>query len=197
MTTKKRLSGPEARQRILQAAARAFRQHGMGTTVDQIAEEAQYSTSALYKHFENREAILNALSHDLHTHILAIYASQDTTQPFEAQLRSLIGNLVSFAQTQVDYFTAVLSTTPRIRVNQATPDYERHVTHINELARMMALGQAEGRLTQDLTPHELAEMLRALLDATGAAWARSGEGELLRKVDRTLDFFLLGATPPS
>jgi len=57
----------ETRQRILDAAARVFGEHGYraGTT-NRIAEEAGLSIGSLYQYFPNKDAILSALM-DAHT----------------------------------------------------------------------------------------------------------------------------------
>ena len=47
------------RQRILQAAARVFREHGYsGTRLTDIAEAADMKTGSLYYHFDSREALV-------------------------------------------------------------------------------------------------------------------------------------------
>lgn len=193
MNQRKRLTGPEARLRILQAAARAFREHGLATTVDQIAEEAGYSTSALYKHFENRDAILDALSEELHIRLLQIYDDLENTEPFEKKLRTLIRSIVAFAKSEEDYFAAVLCTTPRLRMNRDSLDYVRHRKHLAKLEGIMAQGRAQGVLTTSVSVQDLAELLRSMLDATGAMWAADPQSDLLERVDRTLDLFLGGA----
>lgn len=195
MNEKKRLSGPEARERIIQAAARAFRVHGLATTVEQIAAEASYTTSALYKHFANRDAVLEALGARLHVQILALYEDLPEVG-FEKKLRALIARFVTFADREPDLLAAVLSTAPRVRLNPNSPDFARHRLHVNALADLMAQGQAEGGLTKTVSPDGLAVMLRAMLDAVASRWVDQPDQSLQPFMDEALEVFLHGAGLP-
>jgi AcrR family transcriptional regulator len=60
---------PEAstRQRFLDAGARVFVRHGYaGASMEQVADDADLSRAALYKHFANKEALFLAVATSLH-----------------------------------------------------------------------------------------------------------------------------------
>ena len=57
-----------AREAIIEAAARAFARHGFhGTTIEQLAREAGYSASSLYTYFKGKDEIYAALQETVAT----------------------------------------------------------------------------------------------------------------------------------
>ena len=57
--TRKNADSLEARNRILDAASRCFDQVGVHkTTLADVAREAKVTRTTLYRHFENRDAIV-------------------------------------------------------------------------------------------------------------------------------------------
>lgn len=49
------------RERILEAAQRAFRRHGADATMDEIGKQAGVGPGTLYRHFPTRDALLEAV----------------------------------------------------------------------------------------------------------------------------------------
>lgn len=79
---------------ILEVAERFFAEHGVGGSLDAIAKEAGVGPGTLYRHFPNREALIDALLRargetlsarrdEIHEHI------QDTTEALAAWLEAL------------------------------------------------------------------------------------------------------------
>jgi AcrR family transcriptional regulator len=57
-----RISGPERRDRILQAAVACFASRGFsGTTTREVAERAGITEAGLYRHFESKEVLYAAI----------------------------------------------------------------------------------------------------------------------------------------
>ena len=194
MNSKKRLSSKDAQDRILLAAARAFRTHGMGTTVDQIAEEANYSTSALYKHFANREAILDALGDRAYSKIFALFAAgipEDLT--FEQRLRWLMGRMTDFALEDPDFYLAVLAAAPAIRASGDPRRYKREEDHLGFFVDQMKEGLALGAMSPQFSALQLGLAFRGMMDSLGALWVQMPETDLKKMADVSLDLFLHGA----
>jgi AcrR family transcriptional regulator len=59
--SRKRLSGPERRARLIEAAIHVFAHHGYdGASVEEIAGKASVTKPVLYDHFSSKEAIFTA-----------------------------------------------------------------------------------------------------------------------------------------
>ncbi|WP_249756047.1 TetR/AcrR family transcriptional regulator [Microvenator marinus] len=194
MSTKKRLSGPEARARILEAAARAFRQHGLGATVDQISTEAGYSTSALYKHFANRDAILQALAVEVRSRMKQVYTEEPPIPlRFEDRLRWVMSRLTNFVLEDPDFFFAVHSASPGLR-SVGPPDQDELLNqHISYFTRVMQQGIDEEVLSPTHTAESLALVFTGILDALGTRWGRNQTPAPEPIGEQALDIFMNGA----
>src|SRR5271157_1652892 len=61
-STGRRIADPERRERILDAAERAFVRHGFhATTMQHVADELGMSAGNLYRYFPSKEAIVEGL----------------------------------------------------------------------------------------------------------------------------------------
>lgn len=61
-----RLSGPERRKTILEAAKRLFSEKGFhGVSIDEISREVNVSPAILYRHFESKQDIYDAVVEEL------------------------------------------------------------------------------------------------------------------------------------
>lgn len=71
-----RLSGPERRQQLIEAARRVFLRHGLaGARTRHIADEAGVNEALLYHHFDSKEAIFEvAVLEPLHTTLVELFA---------------------------------------------------------------------------------------------------------------------------
>lgn len=110
--TKRSLSETEeARNRILDAAARAFATGGMKQIrMDDIAKEAGYSVASIYNYFKNKDDVLGAL---LDRAILEFLTAADVTVPQsvppEAELEWLALRLLQVARGNLALMAFVLS----------------------------------------------------------------------------------------
>lgn len=193
MSTKKRLSGPEARARILEAAARVFREHGLGATVDQISTEAGYSTSALYKHFANRDAILQALAMEVRSRMKQVYTEEPPIPlKFEDRLRWVMSRLTNFVLEDPDFFFAVHAASPGLRGVGSDQD-ELLNQHISYFTRVMQQGIDEEVLSPNHTAENLALVFTGILDALGTRWGRNQALPHEPVSEEALDIFMNGA----
>ena len=109
----------EARERILDAAARAFASGGLGTLrMEDIAAEAGYSVASLYNYFRNKDEMLSALiDRTLHEFVGAAGMQVPSTVPPEAELEWLALRLLTVARANLGLMAFVLS--PRIALGTA------------------------------------------------------------------------------
>ena len=106
-----RVSRSVRQQSILQVAARLFRQRGYhGTSIRDIGAEAGVTSAALYRHFENKDAILEAALWEFARHVRAAsLAAIDAAEPSpRAVLRELVRAFVRVALEERDFLAAYL-----------------------------------------------------------------------------------------
>lgn len=60
------------RRRILDAAAEVFADHGLGASLDEIAQHAEVGVGTVYRRFPNKEALIDALFDDQLDEIVSI-----------------------------------------------------------------------------------------------------------------------------
>ncbi|MFJ5262026.1 TetR/AcrR family transcriptional regulator [Streptomyces sp. NPDC088387] len=58
------------RSKLIAAAREVFRVHGLGATLDDIARHAGVGVATAYRHFPNKQAVLDAIVHDLFARIV-------------------------------------------------------------------------------------------------------------------------------
>lgn len=90
----------DKRELILEAALEAFADRGFhGTTVPAIAERAGVAAGTLYRYFEGKEAIVNALYQRWkHTFAAALLRDFPVASPPREQFRALWDRLSGFAE---------------------------------------------------------------------------------------------------
>ncbi len=100
-----------ARNRILNAAARAFASGGMREIrLEEVAREAGYSVASLYNYFKNKEAILAALvDRALSEFVVACEFSAPASVPPEAALEWLALRLLRVGWGNIGLAAIVLS----------------------------------------------------------------------------------------
>jgi len=162
----KLLKRPERRRALIQAAARAFARGGYAATnLDDVAVEAGVSRVLIYRHFESKtqlyEAVLADVSDQLRT---------ATGHPDHATPNSLQG-LVAAAQDNPDGFRLFF------RQSGQEPEFRRHADELR--AAMKATAQpyleqvihdpARLRWAADLIPTIAVEAVIAWLDAGSPA----------------------------
>ncbi|MGC4939956.1 TetR/AcrR family transcriptional regulator [Kribbella sp. DT2] len=158
----KLLKRPERRRALIKAAARAFARGGYAATnLDDVAAEAGVSRVLIYRHFESKtqlyEAVLADVSDQLRT---------ATGHPDHATANSLQG-LVAAAQDNPDGFRLFF------RQSGQEPEFRRHANELRAAMKATAHpyleqvihDQARLRWAADLIPTIAVEAVIAWLDA--------------------------------
>ena len=99
----------ERKSQIINAARKLLFERGLdGTSVNQIAKQAELSPSALYTYFKNKEEIIAALSQEgldlLHQQVTREVVADD---PPQQRLRQLAGAYWAFSSEQREYFDII------------------------------------------------------------------------------------------
>ena len=150
-------------ERILDAAARIFHEHGYArTTTNDIADEAGLSIGSLYQYFPNKDALLVALTKRHITTTTSSLAAMMGKLPadsgFEVILRSVVRFLVEQHDLD-DLHLLVMHTAPR--THEINFELEQAKTQLVEIASVLL---AKMNLAEDQRML-IARMVVATIDA--------------------------------
>jgi AcrR family transcriptional regulator len=88
---KKRLPGEQRRALIMEVAGRLFGERGYaGTTLDEIAAEANVTKPVLYRHFDSKKALYLALLERHRDDLPRFFERVPEDLPFEQRLESIL-----------------------------------------------------------------------------------------------------------
>lgn len=194
-TPRPRLGRQEARDVILAAAARVFNLKGRAATVEEIAQEAGYSTSALYKHFSNKEDLFRTLWTVVSEQMLALYQTKPLVDlSFVDHLKWTMYRIAQFAEEERELLLAGFANTPSggsyCQIDPAI--VENYLAMKQAMIELMERGIAEGALRANgaqMYEMAISGCLRTLM----TRWTFQGPFPLKPQIDEMLEFFLLGA----
>src|SRR5213080_5140173 len=103
---RRRLSAPDRRAAILDAALQIFSSRGYhAASIDEIAQEAGISKALIYEHFPSKRDLHASL---LESHVQEIFerlaAAAATSDPGEVRLRAGVDAFLEFVETRRDAF---------------------------------------------------------------------------------------------
>ncbi|MFG2678090.1 TetR/AcrR family transcriptional regulator [Streptomyces sp. NPDC048392] len=157
------------RERLLEAAAVAFAEHGEGASLEDIVKRAGVGTGTLYRHFPTRQALLEAAYLD---RIEAIAARADVIAAERAPggallewLGELAAGMIRVRGMKTLLGTAV--TAGGSAVDTACGDCLRGAA-----GRLVRAAQAEGTLRRDVEPIEVLRLVHGVataVESTGEA----------------------------
>ncbi|MEN9362048.1 MAG: hypothetical protein RL095_3583 [Verrucomicrobiota bacterium] len=200
------------RDGILDVARRLFITEGMErVTMRRIAAELGCSATALYRHFRDKEDLINQVCHhdfqELQGDFLAALEGGDAL----IRLRAICGAYLRFAQRQPHHYRLLFMTPLSNEQAQSLKATHRDIHGDPSqdgyalLAATLSAAQAEGRLRRDLAPHLLAQVLWAglhgvialELDKGNDPWLPwcSFEARSELMLDSLLDGFAASPTP--
>lgn len=143
---------------IIEAAGKILSKSGVsGLTIKNLAQEMQFSESAIYRHFTSKEeiivALLEYLAEDMDTRLKRVIEPSKT--PLE-NFESIFNNQLQFFAQQPHFVVAVFSD----GLMEASPKINAAILRIMQVKMMHLMpivmrGQQEGFFTQSLTTEEL------------------------------------------
>ncbi len=98
------VTAADKRSSILDSTVKLIRQYGFhGTSMNQIAQEAQVATGTIYHYFESKEdLILAVFAHCEALVYVSIFHEDDNAVPYRQRLESIWFELVSFYTARPD-----------------------------------------------------------------------------------------------
>lgn len=99
------------RLEIIEAATKVFAQKGFHVaTLDEVAQEAEFSKGALYLHFSSKEDLLfSIVEHKMHHHTESFLAELNTEHHFKQVLSDMYKRMAELAFGDQDFFKLVMT----------------------------------------------------------------------------------------
>ena len=175
-----RRDAEQNRQRLLDAAADVFAEHGLEASVEEIARTAGVGMGTLYRRFPTKDALISALVHDVLSTMLRI-AREGTERPDGTGLEY-------FLEAASAYQAAHRGCLPRLWNAGLEDDLVKEVRRL--IDTILADAKQHGKVRADITN----------ADVTIALWAVRGiiettQGHAPEAWQRHLDIFIAGLRP--
>jgi AcrR family transcriptional regulator len=182
---KPRADAQRNRERVLEAAKRAFTRSGANASLDDIANEAGVGPGTLYRHFPTREELLQAVYRSEMEKLAAAERKFAQSMPPIEALRAWLLLFVDAIETK-QIIAPVLSTL----IGDPKKVFAASHEQIHEALRALVKRAIKsGDVRRDLDPMDL---LRALIGvahvATSPDWQQSAR--------RLVDILIIGSRPP-
>jgi AcrR family transcriptional regulator len=163
------------RDRLLQAAVRAFAQEGPDATLDAIAKDAGVGIGTLYRHFPTREALVEAAYRNELARLCDAVADLLAAMPPDEAMRAWMDRFVGYMTTKrgmADALRAVIASGG----NPFAQSRDRLTGAITVLLRAAA---AAGTVRPDIEPGDVLASLSGVSLAAGEPAQREQAGRLL------------------
>lgn len=147
---------------IIESAGRILTNSGLsGLTTKKLAKEMGFSESAIYRHFESKEAIIIAMLEFLGGDMdQRLGGAIDSNAPSEEKFRALFKNQFNFFSANPHFVVAVFSDgllEESDKINKAILNIMQ--VKMKHLMPIVMEGQQNGSFTQSITPDELVHII--------------------------------------
>ncbi|MDR2983507.1 MAG: TetR/AcrR family transcriptional regulator [Nocardiopsaceae bacterium] len=170
-------------ERLLAEARKAFAEHGIHTSLDDIAKQAGLGNATLYRHFPTREALLETMLRDSISELDEIARELQTTEPAGAALATWVRAAVAHATTYRGLVTMLMDS-----LKDETSELNNACTSVQSSGRrLLERAQRAGEVRDDTSAPELFALIAA------AAWTREHAPD---EADQVLAVLIDGLWPP-
>lgn len=167
------------RQRLVTAARAAFTEHGSDISLDEIARRAGVGTTTLYRHFADKDELVEAVLDDLIAAVRDDLGSiAEIGDPLDA-FRSMFTDSCDLSDSETETFLRLATTSARSRVHA-------HRLIVDVVEPVTARLREAGGLHPDITADDIAMFIRM----TVAADDHAGRS-------KAVQVLLAGLTQPS
>ncbi|HEY6472809.1 MAG TPA: TetR/AcrR family transcriptional regulator [Acidimicrobiales bacterium] len=187
------------RQEIRETSLRLFHERGFDETrVQDIIQLVGISEKTFFNYFPSKLAVLDTSATELVAayHVLLEFELADTERPVVERLMEVIELWALAFSGDREFLATVVDRTPAF-FGAAGPIQEQQKTTYRLLTALLQQGQEAGELRSDDDPHQLAEVLTAVMLLTtlnwlGRYWDLPDE-PLQDRLVRAVDIVLKGA----
>lgn len=183
---KPRSDAQRNRERILEVAKEAFTQYGANASLDEIAKGADVGPGTLYRHFPNRDALIEAV---YRTEVEKLAAAERRFSATMAPIEALRAWMLLF----VDYIATKHIIAPALNayVGGASKLYEGSRLQVQgAIDSLVKRAIKSGDIRRDLEPFDL---LRALIGVSNVA----STPEWQQSAKRLVGILIAGSRPPN
>ena len=163
------------RERLLDAAVRAFAQEGPDVTLDAIAKDAGVGIGTLYRHFPTREALVEAAYRNELARLCDAVPGLLADLPPDQAMRMWMDRFVDYMTTKRDMADALRA----VIASGGNPYSESRDRLITAVTTLLGAGAAAGTLRPDVEPGDVLTSLSGVSMATVGPEQRDRAGRVL------------------
>jgi AcrR family transcriptional regulator len=163
------------RERLLQAAVRAFASDGADVTLEAIAKTAGVGIGTLYRHFPTREALIEAAYRQELAHLCDAVPGLLRSLPPDEAARAWMDRFIDYMTTK-RYMAGALQA---VIASGGNPYAESRGRLIAAITTLLAAGISAGTVRADVEPNDVLLALSGVSLAAGAPDQREQAGRLL------------------
>ncbi|MEW6379628.1 MAG: TetR/AcrR family transcriptional regulator [bacterium] len=192
MSTEK-LNTEIRQEQIAQAAMELVVSQGLrNLNVAAVAERVGIVPSAIYRHFRNKDELLEAVLDLIQDRFLAhITAVREETQDSLRRLEALLMRHIQIVQKNQAIPRLIFSDDFSVdRPERKARVYEIITSYLDNVAEIIHQGQQEGQIRQDIDPKTISIMFLGLVQQAGVLWHLSnGRFEAVRHAQESWRIF--------
>ncbi|MEJ3657443.1 TetR/AcrR family transcriptional regulator [Actinomycetes bacterium KLBMP 9759] len=163
------------RERLLEAAVRAFTQGDPDVTMEAIAKEAGVGIGTLYRHFPTRDALVEATYRSQLSRLCEAADELSRTDEPAAALRTWLDLFVDYMTTKRGMAEALRA----LIASGGNPFAESRAKLVGAITALLDAGVAAGAIRSDVTPTDVLASLSGISLAAGEPAQREQAGRLL------------------
>jgi AcrR family transcriptional regulator len=163
------------RERLLEAAVRAFASDGVDVTLEAIAKTAGVGIGTLYRHFPTRDALVEAAYRQELAHLCDAVPGLLRSLPPDEATRAWTDRFIDYMTTK-RYMAGALQA---VIASGGDPYAESRARLIAAITTLLAAGINAGTLRSDVEPNDVLLALSGVSLAAGAPDQREQAGRLL------------------
>lgn len=176
-----RVDAQRNRDRLLDAAVRAFSQEGPDVTLDAIAKDAAVGIGTLYRHFPTREALVEAAYRNELARLCDAVPDLLQTMPPDEAMRTWMDRFVDYMTTKRGMADALRA----LIASGGNPYAQSRDRLTAAITTLLQAGAAAGTVRSDIEPGDV------LVSLSGVSLA-AGEPAQREQARRLLDLLMDG-----
>ncbi|MBE1485786.1 TetR/AcrR family transcriptional regulator [Plantactinospora soyae] len=163
------------RDRLLDAAVRAFSQEGPEATLDAIAKDAGVGIGTLYRHFPTREALVEAAYRNELDRLCDAAAELLQSMPPDEAIRAWMDRFIDYMTTKRGMADAL-----RALIASGGDPYAHTLDRMTTaISSLLSAGAAAGTIRSDVEPGDVLASIGGISLAIGELGRRDQAGRLL------------------
>lgn len=188
----------EMRERIFRSALELFAERGyLETTVEDITEAADVGKGTFFNYFPTKEHVLAHYGEERLQEIeRSLERAWDGKEAVIAVLKDLATDLAGQSSESPDLIRSVFAA--NLSCAPVRAELQKRIQRARELlSEILALGQQRGEIRRDLSPSELARLIRMVFMGVTIAWAINPDAPLRSTAEQVWELLCPSLQPKS